>query len=83
MAFTVRSMSEDEPERFEYVYVTIANDIERQIKSGRLRRGARLPGITDLAQQYGVAGGTIRRAVRELRERGLVQTLPAKGTYVL
>jgi GntR family transcriptional regulator len=29
-----------------------------------------------------VALGTVRRAVQELRDRGLVVTLPAKGTYV-
>ncbi|WP_308190094.1 hypothetical protein [Streptomyces aculeolatus] len=27
--------------------------------------------------------GTARRAVRELRDRGLVATLAAKGTYVI
>ena len=36
----------------------------------------------ELADVYGVSAGTVRRAVRELRERGLVVTLPAKGTYV-
>ncbi|MFG2347088.1 GntR family transcriptional regulator [Streptomyces phaeochromogenes] len=36
----------------------------------------------DLAEEYGVAHLTARRATRELRERGLVVTLPAKGTFV-
>ncbi|MFD5480637.1 hypothetical protein [Streptomyces hawaiiensis] len=35
---------------------------------------------TDL---YSVSIGTVRRAVVELRKRGLVATLPAKGTYVI
>lgn len=76
-------MADDDVPRIEYVYVTIADGIERDIKSGRIPLGARLPGIVDLAEQHAVATGTIRRAVRLLRERGLVQTLPAKGTYVV
>jgi DNA-binding GntR family transcriptional regulator len=30
-----------------------------------------------------VAPGTVRRAVQELRDRGLVVTLPNKGTFVV
>ncbi|MFI1970356.1 GntR family transcriptional regulator [Streptomyces cinnamoneus] len=47
-----------------------------------LVQGARLPGERDLAEEYGVAIGTARRAIQELRERGLLITLPAKGTFV-
>jgi GntR family transcriptional regulator len=45
--------------------------------------GARLPGERDLAAEYQVALGTMRRAIEELRSRGLVVTLPAKGTFVV
>jgi DNA-binding GntR family transcriptional regulator len=41
-----------------------------------------LLGERAMAEDYGVAIGTIRRAVRDLRERGIVVTLPHKGTYV-
>lgn len=75
-------MDEIDPGRPEYVYVQLANAIERKIRSGELRAGARLPGELDLAEQYGVAAGTVRRALVELRRRGLLITLPAKGTYV-
>jgi DNA-binding GntR family transcriptional regulator len=56
--------------------------IAHQIDSGQLRPGDRLPGEKDLAEEHGVALGTVRRALVELRDRGLVVTLPAKGTYV-
>ena len=45
--------------------------------------GSRLPGERDLAAEYGVALGTARRAIVELRSRGLAVTLPAKGTFVV
>ncbi|MER7969691.1 winged helix-turn-helix domain-containing protein [Streptomyces griseoviridis] len=73
-------MSEDP---FVYVYVRVANEIEAQIRSGRLPHGARLPNERDLGAQHGVAPGTARRAVQELRERGLVVTLPNKGSFVV
>jgi DNA-binding GntR family transcriptional regulator len=65
-----------------YVYVQVADAIERDIRSGRLPVGARLAGEQDLAEQYGIARGTARRVVEELRDRGLAVTLPSKGTYI-
>ena len=63
-------------------YVMIADDIAGQIERGELVPGQRLPGEQDLAREYGVARMTIRRAARELRERGLVRVVTGKGTYV-
>ena len=66
-----------------YVYVRVANHLAARIAAKELAPGARLPGERDLAAEYGVALGTARRAVSELRERGLVVTLAAKGTFVV
>ncbi|MFB6424628.1 GntR family transcriptional regulator [Streptomyces microflavus] len=71
-----------EHEPIEYVYVQVADAIERDIRSGRLPVGARLPNERQLGADHGVAAGTARRAVQELRDRGLVVTLPNKGTFV-
>ncbi len=65
-----------------YEYAQVADYVESLIRSGILVPDARLPGERALAEQYGVALGTIRRAIEELRRRGLVVTLPSKGTYV-
>jgi GntR family transcriptional regulator len=65
-----------------YVSVALADHIAARIEAGELPTGARLPAERDLAADYQVAVGTARRAVEELRQRGLVVTLPAKGTYV-
>ncbi|EMF54587.1 MULTISPECIES: winged helix-turn-helix domain-containing protein [Streptomyces] len=71
-----------DPHKIAYVYMQMADHIADRIAKGELRPGARLPGERDLAVEYGVAHLTARRATRELRERGLVVTLPAKGTFV-
>ncbi|MFJ8346046.1 winged helix-turn-helix domain-containing protein [Streptomyces sp. NPDC094153] len=70
------------PEAAEYVYRQVADRIAAEVAAGRLRPGARLPGERALAEQYGVAIGTARRAVEELRDRGLAVTLPSKGTFI-
>lgn len=71
-----------DPSRPVYVWKQAADHIAARIASGELRPGARLEGERELAEQLGVAVGTVRRAVEDLRERGLVVTLPAKGTYI-
>ncbi|GAB3000424.1 winged helix-turn-helix domain-containing protein [Amycolatopsis acidiphila] len=65
-----------------YVYLQVADLIAARILAGELRRHDRLPGEQDLALEYGVSLGTARHATRVLRERGLVFTIRAKGTFV-
>lgn len=65
-----------------YVWQRVARDIEDRIASGELPPGSMIRGERSMAEEYGVAIVTIRRAVRDLRERGVLVTLPAKGTFV-
>lgn len=65
-----------------YEWQRVAALIEQEIASGALPPGAMLRGERSMGESYGVAIGTVRRAVRELRDRGLVVTLPHKGTFV-
>lgn len=71
-----------DPQGAAYVYMQLADHIALRIRVGELRPDARLTGERALAEEYGVALGTARRAIEELRDRGFVVTLPAKGTYV-
>lgn len=89
MPSTVIVMSDDgeQPPRYdprgpELVYVLVADDIAAQITAGALAPGDRLMGEADMAEHYGIARMTARRAVRELRDRGLVRTVVGKGSYV-
>jgi GntR family transcriptional regulator len=66
-----------------YLYAAVADHIAARIGAGELSAGARLPGEREMADEYDVSLGTARRAVVELRDRGLVITLPAKGTFVI
>lgn len=64
------------------LYVQLADLLAERIKRGELQPGQPLPSETTLRQEYGVSRGTARAAVRLLRERGLIITIPARGSYV-
>jgi DNA-binding GntR family transcriptional regulator len=63
-------------------YIRVAHDIAARIASGELSPGTRLRAERDLATHYGVSYGTVRRAMKELREQGLIATIHGRGTYV-
>ena len=64
------------------LYVQVADDVQRQIEAGALEENRPVPSENYMVQTYEVSRGTIRRAVDELRRRGLVFTVPQRGTYV-
>ncbi|MFG1885248.1 GntR family transcriptional regulator [Micromonospora sp. NPDC049102] len=64
------------------LYIQLADLLTKKIESGKLKPRQPLPSEAHLQQEYGVARGTVRAAIRLLRERGLVVTLPARGTFV-
>lgn len=67
----------------DYVYIRLADHIEARIRDGELSLGRRLPSERDQAAEYGVAYLTVRRAMKELRERGLILSVLGRGTYVV
>jgi GntR family transcriptional regulator len=64
-------------------YKQVADAIARRILSGQLAPGARVPSITTLVQDYGIAKNTARRALTVLAEQGLVRIVPGWGTFVV
>jgi GntR family phosphonate transport system transcriptional regulator len=60
----------------------IADDLEQAIALGTHAAGDRLPGEVEIAARFGVNRHTVRRALAELTERGLVRAERGSGTYV-
>jgi DNA-binding GntR family transcriptional regulator len=60
----------------------IANELRQRITSGDLPAGARLPSITSLMQEYGVARNTARRALAILEDEGLIEIVHGWGSFV-
>ncbi|MFH8567189.1 GntR family transcriptional regulator [Streptomyces sp. NPDC017993] len=63
-------------------YLQIADDLADQIRAGTLAPGAPVPSESDLMGRYGVASGTVRKAVAELRTTQLIETHHGRGSFV-
>ncbi len=71
-----------DPEHGRPLSQQIADRLEARILAGELAPHRPVPSETQLGQIYPVSRDTIRRAMRELRARGLVYTVQGKGSYV-
>jgi GntR family transcriptional regulator len=72
----------------EPMYRQIAEDLRRQVESGELVPGARLKSEVELREEYAKDGkeisrNTVRDAIKLLISRGLVETRPGQGTFVM
>ncbi|MFI6937605.1 GntR family transcriptional regulator [Streptomyces sp. NPDC050287] len=65
------------------LYIQLADVIAGKIESGELAPDRPIPSENHLADEYGVARLTARRAAQELRERGLIVTVRGKGSFVV
>ena len=58
------------------------NLLREQVIGGHFAAGQKLPAERHLSKQFGVSRITIRHAMRLLREQGLVESFPGRGTFV-
>jgi len=64
------------------LYLRIAHKLERQIISGERAVGSLLPPEAELAAQLGISRHTIRQAIAQLRQRGMLVARKGVGTRV-
>jgi len=60
----------------------VAEIIRARIRSGELRSGDRVPGVTRLMQEFGIARTTAGKVLSLLREAGLITVVPGWGSFV-
>ncbi|MFP7571859.1 GntR family transcriptional regulator [Marivita sp. S2033] len=63
-------------------YVQISELLIRDIQSGRLVDGERLPPERDMALGLGISVGTLRKALDELTTQGFLDRVQGSGNYV-
>jgi DNA-binding FadR family transcriptional regulator len=64
------------------LYQQVADRLRSSILSGKLRPGQPLPSERTLQQEFGIARGTVRRAISLLRNEGLVVIARGHGVLV-
>jgi DNA-binding GntR family transcriptional regulator len=64
-------------------YRQLAQIITERIRSGQYPPGSRLPSESDFMEEFELGRSTVRRSMAYLREQGLAETVPTRGTYVL
>src|ERR1051325_97683 len=64
------------------LYAQLKEALIAAIQRGDLRPGDRLPSQTELRDQYKMSHMTVRRAVNELINEGVIYSIPGKGSYV-
>jgi GntR family transcriptional repressor for pyruvate dehydrogenase complex len=64
------------------LYEQIVQQVEESINKGALKPGDQLPPERELAEQFGVSRTAVREAVKTLREKGMVEAYPGRGTFI-
>lgn len=68
--------------RLEPAYKAVSLEIERSILSGKLKPGMPLPTEQSLAERFGVHRSTVREAIRQVEQEGLVQRREGRRLFV-
>lgn len=64
------------------IFAQIRTRLEDPISSGELAADQRIPSERQLSARFGVSRMTVRQALDELIQAGLLYSLPGKGTFV-
>jgi len=81
MASTMENVKIDRDDPLE-LHQQVAGEIRRAISDGEAKPGERLPPARDLAEVLGVNTNTVLRALRELRDEGLLEFRRGRGITV-
>ena len=64
------------------IYLQVKMMIKRDIVTGELQLGAKMPSVRDMALQFTINPNTVSRVYRELEQEGICYTKRGMGTFV-
>jgi len=64
------------------IYYQLKEWLRAEIAKGAWKPGDLIPSERDLSEQFGISRMTVRQALNELREEGLLRREQGRGTYV-
>lgn len=65
-----------------YLYEQVSNYLEIMIEKGTLQPGSKIPSEQELCELFDTSRITVRRAIKELSDRGVLEAIHGKGTFV-
>src|SRR5699024_391581 len=64
------------------LYLQLKNQIKKEIRTGLLKAGDKLPSEAQLQKEYGMSRVTVRNAMEELAAEGYIIKVQGKGSFV-
>ena len=64
------------------LYEQVARLIHQEIETGRFAPGDKIASIREICERFKVGDVTAKRAIRTLRQRGIIRTVAGSGAYV-
>ena len=64
------------------IYEQIIKQIEKYVALGILKPKEQIPSIREMAGNLGINPNTVKKAYSELENKGVIQTLSTKGTFI-
>lgn len=64
------------------LYDQLCESVERLAACGVLESGQRLPSVRMMAENLAINPNTVQKAYRMLEQRGVIETVPGKGSFL-
>lgn len=64
------------------IYEQLEQRITELILSGEMKENEKLPAVREIAKQLSINPNTVQKTYANLEARGLIYSIPAKGSYV-
>ncbi len=64
------------------LYHQVQDRLRKDIASGRFKDGGTIPSEPELAREYGVSQGTVRKAILDMTQQGIFYRKQGKGTFL-
>ncbi len=64
------------------LYLQVQDRLRKDIAAGRFKHGETIPSEPELAREYGVSQGTVRKAILDMTQQGVFYRKQGKGTFL-
>jgi DNA-binding transcriptional regulator YhcF (GntR family) len=61
----------------------IINSVELAVVNKILKKGDKLPSVNSIRNKYSISRDTVFSAYKKLKMRGIIQSVPGKGYYLI